>query len=446
MPITYSDLFTKLGHIFDLQDDILDFAGNTIQTRLLALAADYNSSYQVPWDVASLLQNMSQSQDSFVDLVTSLSQLASLDIIAAVDGVERQRDDTIETALAWMVRDFAAAGQTVNASAPSVAVAADPGNVGDAVVLATAHLADGTLAEYAVPETILAVVTADATDGGATAGSEPYAIYGASAVDPTAYDWPTGSGDSASGSRADASSYSSASQLLYNGDFELWTVPNTPDNWPIVVGTAGTQVIMSGTAFDGTAALAFAGDGATLTEIRQEFGSASGTASTLDPLSQYAVNFWCKVSSAPAAGTLRVSLVDGSDAIINDAAGNPNSFTVDLTTLGTTFVPKGAFFRTPRVLPPVIRIRLDLTTALSAGSNMILDRMAMTPAVPAYDSGPSLASFSGATPSAAGDEHKVAVTNVFGKFQKAFQRNFGMTSLGLRLASNSAGGETIADY
>jgi hypothetical protein len=153
-----------------------------------------------------------------------------------------------------------------------------------------------------------------------------------------------------------------------------------------------------------------------------------------------------RVTSAPSTGVLEVSLTDGGGVILTDDEGNDNKITVDLTTVGTTFVAKGASFRTPSLLPATAKLRIRLTTALENTKGVLIDHMALTPMAQLYPGGPSVAFFSTPDLAVSGDTWTVTVANDrAGEFQEYFERFFGMAQLGLILPSDASGSETIAD-
>lgn len=174
---------------------------------------------------------------------------------------------------------------------------------------------------------------------------------------------------------------------------------------------------------------------------------------TLEALSQYAFNCFMKVDSVPAAGVLTVDLVDGiGGTVIADSQGTNNTFTIDATALTTSWVAKNGVFRTPKILPPVVYLRIRVSTAVSNTTSVFLDHAALVKMTSLYSGGPEVAIFSGNTDFTVGggqtaaDYFTLAVTNNrAGEFQEWFERCFDMAAKGLILPSNTAGTETIDD-
>lgn len=440
MSIDYSDLFGRLGRIFAAQDAALTAEGQDLLDSVNDLSTDYTASYRDSWDSASLYENLSTYQSGLSGFVSNASVLAGLVLVEGVNADKAQRNRTVAVALEYLCRDMTAKSETVKASGLTHSETPDPNNAGNGILVGDHRTTAGKAAEYAFPESLLVRVESDSYTGNRVAGQESLAVYGAAAVDGLAWNYPQGSG-----SVSTPTACSPANSLVANGDFELFTVADTPDDWTISVGTAGTHVKQyTASVYDGTTALAFAGDGATLTSIRQQFGV--DTPSALKPGGHYALNVWLARVGSISTGTLRISLVDSSGNDIHDDEGNSNALLVTCTGLTTDYAAHSVTFRTPRNLPTSVFIRIDLTSAVNLGTMVLIDRLCMSEMTAAYDGGPSYAVFSGFLPFVAGDSFVASITNAFGKFQLAFDRNFGMRQLGLALPSATAGSETIADY
>jgi len=208
--------------------------------------------------------------------------------------------------------------------------------------------------------------------------------------------------------------------------------------------TISTTTGGSANAFVGRA-MEFDSDGSQLTTLYQIVA--------VEPLKQYAVNLWALADVDPAAGVITVDLVYGvGGSVVADEAGTNNSFTIDCTNLTTSFVAKNGVFRTPRVLTGPVYFRVRITTAISSGTSVFLDHLAMVEMDELYTGGPSLSIFSGKTAfrkgagQVAADYFTCAIANNrAGGFQEWFDRNFQMREKGLLLPSDTAGAETIAD-
>jgi hypothetical protein len=237
---------------------------------------------------------------------------------------------------------------------------------------------------------------------------------------------------------------------LYTHDIEFVNVAGnvtalTIDNQT----TSGVFTISTPTGGSANAfvrrAMEFDSDGSQLTTIQQPV--------TLAALKQYAVNLWAMADVVPVAGVITVDLVDGiGGSVIADQAGTNNSFTITCSALTTSFVAKNGVFRTPKILPTTVYLRIRITTAISAGTSVFLDHCAMDEMTELYKGGPSAKIFSGKTSFFKGDSQVLpdyfvltTTNDRAGEFQEWFDRNFLMREKGLLLPSNAAGGETQAD-
>lgn len=186
--------------------------------------------------------------------------------------------------------------------------------------------------------------------------------------------------------------------------------------------TAGTAQV-----FAGTYAYEFLGDGATLSAIYQQ-------QSNLSPDVPYAVSLWGICDASIAAGVVKVELVDGvGGSIINDDQGNANAITFNASALTTSWQHLNALqasecaFRAPAVLPPLIFMRIRLSTALTNTKNMFLDNVALTPFTELYAGGPFVQTFAGSKPFAQGDTFTLTTTNDrAGVLREYSLRNFAM--------------------
>lgn len=434
-------LFTRLGKIGKFLNDLNSYRGSTtVGPDVDAIGGQYQSTRQ------DLVDQLYSQRDAYRAVhssqTTALRTLATNTIVAMFDDDSPLVDKTPRGAMTKLIAQLTGSGDSVNHSVVSVTVTAGSGNTGNCTVVASLVNGLGVTMEYPLAESSVLTITNDA-DSGATSRQEPYSLKGVSAQsDKLSWDWPKGSAASLTGSVVDPG-VDNGLNILTNSDWESIT-SNKPDNWDILVGSAGTS-ILDGTssAYRGSHVLKFVGDGAEFTSISQTFNSSSGTLGSLLPKTVYALNCFVKVSAVPAAGVLEISLVDGSNAIINNAAGAQNKVTLNLTGATTSYVPLNGFFQTPANVPDTYKVRVRLSTPLESGKSVFVDDLALTRAGQLYAGGPFVAAFSASTDPITGDYWTVAVTNTYGAFQKFFERMFSMRDLGLQLPSSAS--PTIAD-
>lgn len=334
----------------------------------------------------------------------------------------------------------------------SASVAANVGT-GTGVAVASVKRPDARNNEYVLAETIKILCTSD--EGlGATARSEPFTVTGTDTqADQLAYNWPLGSGGSASVVATDTdldAQSGPAGQLLTNGNFTLFTVTaNVPDDWQVIVGAAGTDILQeSSTVYRTGSAVEFVGTGGSpLSSIAQTFDTTgTGTSAALLPNTRYAINFFARKSASLAAGVLKVDLVDSTNTVITDPSGANLSYTVAHGTLTTSYAAYNTVFVTPAKLPTSYKLRLSISTALTSGESVFVDDLAMTEMTEVYAGGPLVAVFAGATNFLKNDSINVTIANDYGgQFQTYCQRMFDLRSMGLQIPSDSGGTQTIAE-
>lgn len=343
---------------------------------------------------------------------------------------------TLANAITILIEQMKGASQTIKANVVSATPATGGSNVGNSILRASVVGRNGVNRQYIYPEEMTLTYVTD-SQSGAAAGSELLSIT--SAAPATAgllgWDFPGGSGLNATIGVSDPAN----GQIVANGAFEQWTATNTPTNWTIDVGTAGTNVFQENTNFfRGLAAVKFLGDGTTLQGLSQ--------ALALKPSTVYALNLWIKMSATPAAGALSIDLWNGS-SIVQDAAGTNNQITQALTSVSTSWVPIGGFFRTPAIMPATLRLRIRLTTAISATKSLYFDDLGFLAPTNLYTAGPFAAAFPGNVPSIMGDLFTLTLANdLGGKLQThGGWRLLNMPSLAMQFPSATSGGETVAD-
>lgn len=440
-------LFNRLGAIGHLINLVNTFRGTNSSGNLPFEVEDavelFDGASTTIRDAAvdGLLAALTSIQAGMARLPTACRQAAHNTLVEMFDADAPLTKRDVAAALARLRTQMLTAVTTfVDANTLGASVTST-GNDGNGAVVTSTKAGDGTPLENLLAEDLSITVTA-----AGTAGSETLLVKGEEAVnDRLSHRWPAGSGASRSYTAVDAATSGSK---LTNGTFDAFSPANTPTGWTIEVGSAGTTILEEATiVYKGAKALELDGNGAELTQIWQAL-----TVSGLRSKTPYAVNFWGKVDVAPAAGVLTVDLFDGT-SVINDDAGVANSFTVDLTALGTTYVAKSGVFRLPEPLPAIVRLRVRLSTALSAGSSLFIDHLALAqmqqPSTTLPGAVPFIAFFSGSVnwnkdDGAGARVFKIAATNGGeSDWQKMFARLFETPKTGYTLPT--VGTTLIAD-
>lgn len=465
VPLTGAgSLFVRAGHLGGLLKDINALRGGTTTTdvtatvpaKLGSVESDYQAGAIPHPDLIDGIQTQLTSwQSAQGGFLAQLAGYLSATIVRMVNDDAPQSNSSLKTALTTLIGQMVGAAASVQEATVTIGAAIPSGTPnGTPQIVLSGKDSKGAARQLVYPETLSIVCTSDSQSGG-TLNQEPLSITGAAAVsDPLSYQWPAGSGATASLSAVDASQNNSGGTLLVNGDWTTFSTANIPDNWTIGPGTPGTTVFSAGSVntYDSNGnALQITGNGAELTALTQAFATTSssspgagGTPAKLAPLTQYAFALWIKVPTVPGAGVLTIDLVDGGGNVTNDASGVANSVSVSLPGLAAgVWTTLSGTLRTPAVLPSTLKLRVHLSTALTSADVLYLDRLALTPMTAIYQGGPAAAVFSGASKLIVGDTWTVAVTNTYGEMQKLFQRCCNLLSLGLQLPASAA--PTIVD-
>ena len=227
---------------------------------------------------------------------------------------------------------------------------------------------------------------------------------------------------------------------MSNGDFEGWSATNTPTNWSIITGTAGTQITRGSTAARGTYALQIVGDGATLTRLRQQIASSNGAPSSVSAETQYCIACMARVNSTGGTGVITVNLRDSAGTAVGTAitlrlSGGGQPLTAAYQIFTSTFsVARGS-------LPTTLYLDIASTTAVSAGKTVMIDELIFAPMIPLYAGGPSVIAYSGSTDWNTQDNFTLSVVSNTddgaagnqGLFMKSFQRWFRTEAQGIYL-------------
>lgn len=454
-------LFTRLGRIFFGIKSANTYSGagdisagglKSLGVTATNILAEYASAQQD--QVNGLWTTIDSARTSLSQIKTDLARMAESTLIEQVHADAVLTEKTKAGAMAELIDQMAGAGTVyspdddVDAPTVSASVTADAGNTGSGTVIASVVGPDGRNREYVFAENIEVIVSTDVA-AGATARAESANVRGEHAVSDTlAYNWPGGSGASTTITCTDAV-LDNDRNLLTNSDFEDFT-SNTPDDWTVLVGAAGTDILKETTVvYRGTNTLEFIGTGGSpLSSVAQTF--ADDTEGELEPNTVYAVALLMRKSASLAAGNIEIRLLDTSNAVINDDAGTANTISVAHGAIDdAAFGWHGGFFRTPKTLVPgttVHKFNIRVSTALTSGESVYIADAAIVEATEVYPGGPFIGLFAGDDDFLVGDKFTVTIANNrAGDFQDWFERVFGMRAMGLQLPSDTGGNETVAD-
>lgn len=441
-------LFTRLGKLFQIAVQVKTFQA-TLATEIQDALNEFDGGDN---DHALALTGIKQSaQMSCAQVYHAVRSVAHKTVIEMVNDDDPLQAKTLSLALDRLIKQMEDASASINASAYAAPDSADSGNTGNGTILASTTALSKATANIRA-ESLVVKCTKDAQTTG-TAGREVFTVTGEAPIsDITHPDWPGGSGASQSMVVSDPSVDGSSQigkNLLTNSSFNTFST-NTPSNWTIATGTAGTQVYKNTTAsklFQGAASLQITGDGSNLTKLTQQLNTAGGSAGKLLPNTVYFLTYKYYTDASLAAGVLKISLEDAGGVEVTNN-GLTASSTITLSSpAATTWHTSSTFFKTPEALSTntPYQITLELTTAITNTKNVYIDQLCVAKAIQ-VGNGPYLAVIRGATDFVKDDQFVIAVAkSSTGTMQENFDKFFGMYGRGLQLPEHTSGSETIAD-
>jgi hypothetical protein len=293
----------------------------------------------------------------------------------------------------------------------------------------------GSKLQYIYPELLKATITNDVQNG-ATAGNEPWLLTGqVGQPNKLSWDWLTtawgsvgasgGNGGTVSGTLVSAAydNQGGFGNLTVNGDFRRYNGAsvNIPDNWVLWKGVDGTNIVNSSATaayLSGGGSVEILGDGTTNFGIKQPFNTTSSTVTgaggspavlqaAVANNAQYCVSVFLKNGqAAPASGTVRLSVVNSSNTIVNDDYGTALSAVVDMSSGGvndTNWHQLTLTFRLPQALPTGYAVSLDTSVLLTSAKIIYASDLCVCQMQQLYNGGPYVAAFAGTTaPNASG--------------------------------------------
>lgn len=368
-------LFRLIGAELNALKSLLSFAGDTNLTgasslgdAATAIQTQYVSPHQdLGSDIWTKLENW---RTTLAGPIQDIATRIIATTLARVDRDNPLSSLTAEAALDEIYRQMVSQTKTLDANAVS-ATAATVSATGDPMIVASLKLSDGRTAELVIPEVIDIIATNDQQTGG-TLDAEEYSYAGEAARLPAlAWNWPDGSGRSGTLTAIDAANTTATVNLLAGtGDFEDQT-SNVPNDWAVFDGTAGTDILTeTSVVYKGTKCVEFLG---------QASPTTPGIAYTLDTdnlTPGQVLHFAGKVrkTASVAAGVIKASLVNGSDAIIDDDQSVDLATTIAHGSISdsawTTF--SGSFVL-PKTIPSTVKFVLEVSTAITDAESIYLD-------------------------------------------------------------------------
>ena len=462
MAVTYATLFARLGKLFGMAEDIRTHQA-ALRTQYAAIIGAYTAadSYMIGDLTSQLEARIADSRR----LLTIIQQELNRTLIDMVD------DDLVTTnggglitkttkeALRELIRQMDGASSSVDGSAVTIASpTAASGNVGNGTIVLSAvaeveNAPDVVHYPSVLTELVRARCVADEYSDTADAGSETFYIEGQRSESRMHDEWPKGSGTTVYVNSV-SPNFSGGNQaglnVLRNSNWESFT-SNAPDFWTIDTGSAGSTVDDVATAFTGSTALKFTGDGSTACKVSQTLNSISGTLGSIKADTPYTISFAVRTNGGGlSAGNLRVSLQDSGGNIMNASDANRKcEISIAYNTIGAltaAYQLKTVACMTPKHLPKGAKFVVETNTAFNAGVELYIDDVILAEMHRPIPGGLAMQIIPGSTAFAQDDEFTVQVTNDYaGKMATEFDRFFNMAQLGYALPSNYSNSETISD-
>lgn len=447
-------LFTRLGKLIQILVRVE--AHQTDGTSGLAaeiedVIDEYNSTDMGYAD--QLIDSTEDWQKSAANIFNALSRMAKDTIIGMVNDDTTLNQLTLKNALDELIEQMGTASD-VKGNVYSISGTGDGGIVftgsGDGYIITSkSNGKEQALQNLHVDKTVV-VCTKDAQVSG-TPGRETFRMRGEKKItDIRDVLFPGGNGQNNTISVSDPA-YSQQSNLnrnsLANGTFETFSVPDTPNNWPIDTGVPGTGIQEEGTVVHrGSKSLKFVGDaGGTLLHIHQTFDTPGQTTVKLKPQTKYCVSFWSRRDAAVAGGVLRVSMKDGGGTDISPSAALVVTLTSDTA---NTWVHHSFAFATPLDLPDSAAFHIELTTAITNTSSVFIDSVqifrmgTLTGSVSTFH----IAVIPGETDFIVDDTVDITIAKTtIGKFQTHLNRLLGMEDMGIQFPFQIDASESISD-
>lgn len=418
--MNYSTVFGRIGKIvkhFNLFEAIAD-------ATVPAMVSDVATAFALQRPPVASLENDAASMKTSTDAWrTTLVQYArdyflTAEIVDDLRVVSNNVDDVVTAMIDRMVAD----GASINASAVTLGTpTADAGNTGSGVLFASTLLDGinspvsgfrirrayaGLLSQLCVPsETVTAICTADSFTDRRPTGEESFQLSGAvNRGQPISY-VTEGSGSGPTFQTVEGLT------LLNNGDFEAFT-SNSPDDWTIVTGVAGTHIFMSTSEhWRDAASLRLLGDGV-LSAIQLT------QAVTVTPLELMAISVWIKADAGISAGTLAIRFIG-----TGYTASSSEKIEIAPAALPTSWTHYKAFVVPPADLPTDWKLSIEWSGSPQSARNVYLD--SLTVSKPQYHGGVAYAISAGDIDFVRGDRFSITTANSqSGVFQEFFRRAF----------------------
>ena len=458
MAVTFSTLYTRLGALFDMWAKVRTHQA-LLRTELTDVVGHYTAAdmHMVRTLIDNIEMRILEAGRISADIKTAAEQtlieMMDADLESSYGaGLEHK---TVQEAIKQLAAQMDTASSTLDRTTITVgSVAAASGNTGSGTLLISDLCSlidnpDNDEIMTAQTELVTATCIADQNDALSSESQEQFSVTSGAAVDRMSEEWPKGTGDfisiKAASPRVDGGS-TPTQNVLTNSDFEAFTTANTPDNWSITTGSAGSNVFSeASTVHTQDKSLKITCSGATVA-LKQVINNSTGTTGTLKPDTPYSLSVAVRLAANASAGNVKFALKNSSGTILNnlvsgrqcsvDVAESAISHTAWTTVTATMFtpisVPKGTYF--------------EISCSTAFDQNLFIDDLVLAEMPRIGPGNIAVQIVPGATPFAINDTFTSQITNNGeGAMFKEMDRFFNLKSLGMQLPTHASGGETISD-
>lgn len=439
MAVNITNLATRLGKLFGFANSVKTQMSPLYGANLTSLLTQFDGTdYRQVVSAFAGMSNPQSGMSSFIgQSLYSMVQASATNLIMETMRVEGGvYDGTLITAYKGF-RDAMIAGSESfrKVGTSSLTTTATAGNLGTGSIIARSlRPASTDYLQEIYDETLTG--TCQTAGNVLNFGAATFRLGGEASRNYTNTEWPGGSGTGTAITATPAAINSpqgdAGRSIIANGAFENWST-NTPAQWTITVGSAGSQVLRSSVPARGAYALSMVGDGATLTTLRQQLAYSNSTPVTIQPDTDYALVVYARKTAAGTTGTVKIGLRDVSGTTITGSS----EITLALSSVTTSYAVYSTSFSIAKsAVPTTVYLDIYSTTAIASGNTLIIDELVLAPMTRVYPGGPSVLIYPGTIDWAVNDSFTldvVSTTSTNGKFMASFARFLGLERQGVYL-------------
>ena len=449
MPIDYTSttgsLQVRLGKIISLGKDLRAQQGSTL-TNIQEVGAQYTATTIDKAEYVGTL--LTQDAEQQVNQAASTLQhsvregLEKTVLMSVNDGIREV--PSVGDALRVLAVDMIESTQSIGTTGISISAVTNSATGSGTLIMSESgrfvyggakYATKQTVNDTILAETVNARCVKDARDGTLVRGNERWMLEGKAGVDRLDRRWQDGTSGYGSGARLMINSTCGSIEgssvrgqnMLSNSGFERDDT-QSPLDWLIATGTAGTTVRLTATAARGGQALRLVGDNTILHNVYQVMGQ--GPRPNIKTNTVYIVSAYLRgIGGTVNTGTIRFGLRDSADAEISGASVNYNMVTNPVSDSAWTRVTGS--FTTPLSLGSAIRFAINFTVKLG-NQVLAVDEVVLTEAERLYPGGPAVAVVAGTADWELDDRMAAAITKTTSEWQVELDRYLNLAGAGIQ--------------